>query len=192
MTEERNNNIIDGDENASVPENESVISNEKATEELNDDTSPVVEAPESAEEAPKAQYVYHWDGDESVAAEKSKKKPNGVLTFGIIMAIAFGIALAALLAVIIFLPSTNIGSETAYPIEQLVEKCSPFTVAIETTSYTTNGSTSMSVGSGFILTENGYMSNDKDMAATVDQAAVTKKAKLLAQGIADYFLDITP
>lgn len=43
-----------------------------------------------------------------------------------------------------------------------------------------------------VLTENGYMSNDKDMAATVDQAAIAKKAKLLAQGIADYFLDITP
>ena len=152
MTEEKNNNIIDADESSSAPEKENVTSNEEATEVLNE-VAPV----ESEAEAPAAQYVYHWDGDESVSEQKKSKKNNGILTFGIIMAIAFGIALTALFAVIIFLPSTNGGSETVYPIEQLVESCAPFTVAIETTNYTTNGIASASVGSGFILTENGYI-----------------------------------
>lgn len=153
MTEERNNNIIDdSNENSS-----DVAENVTAPEEPVADT--VEAAPEKIEESAETQYVYHWDGDESVSEQKKAKKSNGVLTFGVIMAIAFGIALIALFAVIFLLPSTTYGggSETMYPVEQLVENCAPFTVAIETTNYTTNGSTSMSVGSGFILTENGYI-----------------------------------
>lgn len=41
-----------------------------------------------------------------------------------------------------------------------------------------------------VLTENGYMSNAGDMFNTVDPPAIAKKAQALAQGIANYFLEI--
>lgn len=39
-----------------------------------------------------------------------------------------------------------------------------------------------------VLTENGYMSNQADMDAMVSASMIEKKAQVLAQGVADYFL----
>lgn len=41
-----------------------------------------------------------------------------------------------------------------------------------------------------LLTENGFMSNAEDLAAMIDPVIVQNKAAAIAQGIADYFLDI--
>ncbi len=41
-----------------------------------------------------------------------------------------------------------------------------------------------------VLTENGYMSNSEDMADIADDEVTRQKARLIAQGVADYFLDI--
>ena len=41
-----------------------------------------------------------------------------------------------------------------------------------------------------LLTENGFMSNAEDLAAMIDPVSVQNKAAAIAQGIADYFLDI--
>lgn len=41
-----------------------------------------------------------------------------------------------------------------------------------------------------VLTENGYMSCDADLDKTLDEAAIAKKALAMAQGVADYFLEI--
>ena len=41
-----------------------------------------------------------------------------------------------------------------------------------------------------VLTENGFMSNADDLAAMMDPVTVQNKATAIAQGIADYFLDI--
>ena len=42
-----------------------------------------------------------------------------------------------------------------------------------------------------VLTENGYMSNEKDMADILDDSVIQEKARLLAQGIANYFLSLS-
>ena len=41
-----------------------------------------------------------------------------------------------------------------------------------------------------VLTENGFMSNAEDLAAMIDPVSVQNKAAAIAQGVADYFLDI--
>ncbi len=41
-----------------------------------------------------------------------------------------------------------------------------------------------------VLTENGYMSSAYDLAGTLDETVIAKKAQAMAQGIADYFLAI--
>ena len=41
-----------------------------------------------------------------------------------------------------------------------------------------------------VLTENGFMSNAEDLAAMMDPVTVQNKAAAMAQGIADYFLEI--
>ena len=41
-----------------------------------------------------------------------------------------------------------------------------------------------------LLTENGFMSNAEDLAAMIDPITVQNKAAAIAQGVADYFLDI--
>ena len=41
-----------------------------------------------------------------------------------------------------------------------------------------------------MLTENGFMSNADDLADMIDPVSVQNKAAAIAQGIADYFLDI--
>ena len=41
-----------------------------------------------------------------------------------------------------------------------------------------------------VLTENGFMSNKADLEAMMDPVAVQNKAIAIAQGIADYFLEI--
>ena len=41
-----------------------------------------------------------------------------------------------------------------------------------------------------LLTENGFMSNAEDLAAMIDPVSVQNKAAAIAQGVADYFLDI--
>ncbi len=41
-----------------------------------------------------------------------------------------------------------------------------------------------------VLTENGYMSCDKDLDNTLDETAIATKALALAKGVADYFLAI--
>jgi N-acetylmuramoyl-L-alanine amidase len=41
-----------------------------------------------------------------------------------------------------------------------------------------------------VLTENGYMSNEFDLANTIDKTAIAKKAAAIAQGTANYFLQI--
>lgn len=41
-----------------------------------------------------------------------------------------------------------------------------------------------------VLTENGYMTNLEDLNGTLDKGIITKKAQAMAQGIADYFLEI--
>ncbi len=42
-----------------------------------------------------------------------------------------------------------------------------------------------------VLTENGYMSCEKDLAQTLDETAIGKKALAMAKGIGDYFLEIS-
>ncbi len=41
-----------------------------------------------------------------------------------------------------------------------------------------------------VLTENGYMTNLEDLNGTLDETVIAKKAKAMAQGIVDYFLEI--
>jgi N-acetylmuramoyl-L-alanine amidase len=41
-----------------------------------------------------------------------------------------------------------------------------------------------------VLTENGFMSNETDLTNMLDEVAVQNKAIAIAQGIADYFLEI--
>lgn len=40
------------------------------------------------------------------------------------------------------------------------------------------------------LTENGYLTNQHDLNNTIDDGALTQKARAMAQGVADYFLKI--
>lgn len=43
-----------------------------------------------------------------------------------------------------------------------------------------------------VLTENGYLTNEYDLNNTLDTQAIAKKAQAIAQGVADYFLQINP
>ena len=43
-----------------------------------------------------------------------------------------------------------------------------------------------------VLKENGYLTKEYDLNNTLDTQAIAKKAQAIAQGVADYFLQINP
>ena len=97
-------------------------------------------------------YVYHWELNfeekASVSKKKAKKKSNGIATFFIVMIAALTVAILCLAAVI-FLTPGGTGTVSMGSISALYDSCCPFTVAIETNAG--------SIGSGFFVTENGYV-----------------------------------
>ncbi len=113
-------------------------------------------------------YVYHWElnTDEAFkSAKKSKKKKrvSGTLTFVIVLLAALTVAILCLSAVLYFTPEYSSGSAMG-SISSLYEDCCPFTVAIETDAG--------SIGSGFFVTENGYVVTNHHVIANASSVLV--------------------
>lgn len=170
IDEERNDNIQPGSEPANEPAHapESEPSTEPVAEPVAEPVSEPASEPTPspahavapAKENESARFVYHWKGGEG--KKESTRTAKGAMTFGIVMLSAFLIALAALIGVLAFLPGN--GSKVVYvhdrdetnatlTVQETADLCNPFTVAIQTRTALTTGS----IGTGVIMTEDGYI-----------------------------------
>ncbi len=119
------------------------------------------EPAEMPEPESKPAFSYHWDAsDEKPMAEK--KKNPGTKAFIVMMAVAFGVAILVLALVLIIDPGKP-SDTAALDVTDIAEICNPMTVAIQVT--TKKGT---SYGSGFIVTEDGYVMTNYHV---VDNAA---------------------
>ena len=104
-------------------------------------------------------YVYYWNASrDSDEGKKEKKKNNGAKTFAIVMSVAFAIALMALASVLIFLPGAAAGNYGELTTQELAAIGKPYTVAIQVTGNSSKDNSFFSgIGSGFFMTDNGYI-----------------------------------
>lgn len=154
------------DENINV-NNSSENEEEKETEQTEVSAEQTVPAEEPQQVEPAAEptqtaepsYVYYWNGSaEPQSEKKGKKKNNGAKTFAIVMSVAFAIALLALASVLVFLPGSTAGNYGELSVRELAEIGKPYTVAIEVSGNSSVDKSFFSgIGSGFFMTENGYI-----------------------------------
>ena len=162
-------NINQNDLNNGIPEN--IAQNPEPVEETpsNICTSdkPCVDTVCTVPEENPAKYVYHWEFNESPLNSKKNKSQRkglkGTLTFAIVMAAALTLAIALLAFVIYFSPN-NPQSAAMGSISELYEACCPYTVAIETNAG--------SIGSGFFVTENGYVVTNQHVISNASSVMV--------------------
>lgn len=159
IDKERNENIRPENEEPGGQTDNSVPSPEA-------EIKPEVEAKPEAEAKAKgendnARFVYHWKAGEKVK-DPSPRMAKGAIAFGAVMLAAFLIALAALFAALFFLPGS--GDKIVYvrdrddanatlTVQETADLCNPFTVAIQTRTALSSGS----IGTGVIMTEDGYI-----------------------------------
>lgn len=128
---------------------------EDAVENKDREESPAEISPPSQPEP--AVYAYRWDYTEQSEHDKKEKKreeTRGIRNFAIIMTVAFVLAIGTLIGVL-FLDS-SLPSGTYTSLNALYEECYPSYVAVSVTSELG----SSGVGSGIIMTEDGYIATN--------------------------------
>ncbi len=114
-------------------------------------------------------YVYHWelDSDDTWKGKRKnngkKKRHGGTPTFIAIMLVALAAAILCLSAVLYFTPDYTSGAAMG-SVSKLYESSCPFTVAIETDA--------RSIGTGFFVTENGYVVTNHHVIANASSVLV--------------------
>ena len=178
MEENINQNGTNGESVESSPKSEPIYEADtvKATSkniyEVNEITDSIEEGPlmppvPAPQEDNQPKYVYHWElnaPDEANLKKRSraKKRSKGTLTFVIVLLTALVVALLCLSAVLYFTPNNAYGIMGS--ISELYESCCPFTVAVETNAG--------SIGSGFFVTENGYVVTNYHVIANASSVLV--------------------
>lgn len=159
--------------------NENEIKNENETSESTKDTGEKPSAPENGTcENGKDIYAFHWNYEESnEKKEKEKKKAGrGARTYAIVMTVAFVLCFGMLAAVLFIDDISNItqtirtertvfiredkNGENTFTVPEIAEKMKPSVVAIEVTK-----PTKKSIGSGIIISEDGYIVTNSHLVA---------------------------
>ncbi len=121
-----------------------------------------------------AEYAFKWSyADKEYASKKQKKQKNGALIYGIIMTAAFLLCFGILIAVLLIDGIANItetkiieNDRTVYirdidedsgilTVPEIASKVKPSTVSLSVATVT-----SKSVGTGIIMTEDGYIATN--------------------------------
>lgn len=159
--------------------NENEIKDEEKEPESTQNTVETPSAPEEGENGHKEDiYAFHWNYEENDAkSEKAKKNAGrGVRTYAIVMTIAFALCFGMLAAVLFIDDISNItqtiktertvfiredkNGENALTVSEIAEKMKPSVVAIEVTK-----PTKTSIGSGIIISEDGYIATNSHLVA---------------------------
>ena len=125
-----------------------------------------VELPPKSD-GPTVQLEYRWNYGDQLKHNKKSRSSAGVLTFAIIMTIAFCLCFVTLLGVMLY-EEANIPSRTIFVREydsesgvltlpEIYDKVAPATVAISV-FYENEGS--MGIGTGVIISEDGYIATN--------------------------------
>ena len=159
-------NAADGEENTSATVDE-IPEETNNVETENEEPQESTEAPsESAEEVvveeKKETYAFRWDyseqniNDKSREDQKKYRRGRGTLVYAVVMTVAFLVAFAILIgSLTLENPSTpgNPSANTGLTTVDVVEKGMPSTLAV----FASLGGGKGSMGSGFALTETGYI-----------------------------------
>lgn len=157
---EENTNISDNINNANnVPDKDGEINKDPVS------NSTEINAVKSEDSA--AEPEYRWNYGEQLKHNKKSRSTSGVLIFAIIMSIAFCLCFVTLLGVMLYedsnIPSRNIfvreyDSESGIlTIPEIYDKVAPATVAISVFYENEN---KMGIGTGIIMTEDGYIATN--------------------------------
>ncbi len=108
--------------------------------------------------------AYRWTyGDELRQEDRKRRKTSGVLTYAIIMTIAFALSFTMLLGVVLYengiwgIGSARVSDGSVLTIPEIAVKVKPSVVGI-TVVY--DGGTGTGVGTGIIMTADGYIATN--------------------------------
>ncbi len=154
-------NTVDLSEKEDMTRN---ISDNESAEKIISDKEPksdnIVPPPQNIPYTPPA-YTYKWEYSAQQANDikhMKKEKQNGLLTYALILSVAFLLSMALLIGVLIidtsdrtFSPTTGVSSDE--PLSELYAFCHPSYVAISTIS----DKGGEGAGSGIVMTKSGYI-----------------------------------
>ncbi len=139
--------------------------------EPSDASAPMTE--ETAEDLPKERIVYRWSYDEQVlrdAQVQKQKRRRGVILYASVMSAVFLLCIAVLLGVILWSNSDDgdWGAHDLSAIGAVAQTVNPSTVLIEAST-----NVGVSYGTGFFLTENGYIATNHHVVGNAATVKVT-------------------
>ncbi|MGI6167826.1 MAG: trypsin-like peptidase domain-containing protein [Eubacteriales bacterium] len=123
--------------------------------------------------------AYRWTYGEESPAENTKRRETGVLTYAIVMTIAFAVCFTLLLGVLLYDRQGNTrtvfvrdlaNDSGVLTIPEISEKIRPSVVCI-TVEY--GGIAGISVGTGIIMTEDGYIATNYHVVENGKRITVT-------------------
>ena len=136
----------------------------------------------------KPEYVYNWSADGKNEPERLKQKFSPVVLLSVICAV-LAIALIATVGTLAFVLSNGdkgVSELSGASVAGIAEECSPCTVAIEV-KMIVDGETKYGVGTGIILTENGYIAtnshviNEAESITVINHNGKEYSAKVIAE-----------
>ena len=179
---------IKSDDITSKETDDDVVTSDAAASEDAESDVAITKQTLSESTQPESAYAFRWDyseqyiNDKNRESQKRSKREKGILTYAIIMTVAFLIAFSILAVALSFDNMANWfkADESNYSISDVVEIGMPSSVAV----FGVHSDNTGSAGSGFILTDQGYIltnyhvvenavnivvvdSNDKDYSATL-------------------------
>lgn len=123
----------------------------------------------AAEPSSSQQYVYHWDASASSDDAPGKAKNKGTRGFVAALCIAFALALLSLALTLVFLPAN--GTAGTSDLRSAIAYGKTCTVAIDASGYQ-EGNFFAGIGSGFFISENGYIVTNYHVAGEANNITV--------------------
>lgn len=181
------NRFEEQDSPVSEPANESIKEASEQVEPAEENTEITEGAqPEAIEEQlpdQKEEYVYAPAlKPEKMSANKSGEKKASAVIASLLVACAVLLICVVLLTVALFIAKKSpdedpgnggpISGADMLTVSDVAEICSDFTVAIQVRRTSSSGSITLGTGSGFFLTENGYIATNSHVVSETDSITV--------------------